>query len=349
MEASPELLKQMSSIIADHTMPEPKYIIKNNTGQVIRPSKGVMQALTTLKKTDVLQRIDEYMNTKNFRELGTYDQELVTTMREEYRNEIDQQLARDLQQEEYQLERDRREEEQRKKELGRLQADLLESQELLLGFDKAIADNQLKIEKKGPLLENARLYQALKTSATGVEEMLDSIKADYREATGNELTMDNLRQLPEMYGPDILDKYTSYMKTMETINLLQRQLQPYVTDFTQPLEQQINNYFRVIEANQQRLMKQRSELLQFISDIQNKIASLGSRSSVRGDVGGGKRRRKRTRQRRRRTAKRKTRLRTNKRCKKQSKKQRKKQSKKQRNKQRNKQRKKQRKKLSSRR
>ena len=49
MEASDELLKQMSSIIVDHTMPDPEYIIKDSKGRVIRPSKPAMKALTTLK------------------------------------------------------------------------------------------------------------------------------------------------------------------------------------------------------------------------------------------------------------------------------------------------------------
>lgn len=50
MEASDELLKQMSSIIADYTMPDPNYIIKDSEGRVIKPSKSDMKALTTLKK-----------------------------------------------------------------------------------------------------------------------------------------------------------------------------------------------------------------------------------------------------------------------------------------------------------
>lgn len=151
MEASDELLKQMSSIISDYASATGRTYRKKNISKIYFSKQDQTKFLRDESPDAFTTVIEHYMDTTNYNELGKEDQQFVIDMNKYYKSLLekgDEMVARELQEqanaEAVELERLERLKRQqalkrlKEQKLHQLQTDLEKNKQLLIDIGNAI-------------------------------------------------------------------------------------------------------------------------------------------------------------------------------------------------------------------
>lgn len=190
MEASDELLKQMSSIISDYASATGRTYRKKNISKIYFSKQDQTKFLRDESPDAFTTAIEQYMETTNYNELGGEDKQFVIDMHTYYKSLLekgDEMVARELQQqanaEAVELERLERLKRQqalkrlKEQKLQQLQTDLEKNKQLLIDIGNAIEKDIRNGVTYKPLIKLSKMREETKQNIAKIEREIGNLSA----------------------------------------------------------------------------------------------------------------------------------------------------------------------------